>query len=74
MMYMTVILITVGALGMVGRCYRKKTGGIVNQMKGRHHTDQNIVKIGENTEKSPGNLSRLTVIQTPVNAPYLILV
>ncbi len=32
-------------------------------------TNYNIVKIDQNTEKSPGNLRRLAVTQTPVKKP-----
>ena len=30
----------------------------------QEHPDYGIVKIGQNTEKSPGNLKRLAVFQT----------
>ena len=34
-------------------------------MSGDHQND-NIIKISQDTEKSPGNLRRLTITQTPV--------
>ena len=43
----------------------KKTGGIENPRKKRDHLDHSIAKIGQNTEKSPGDLKRLAVTQTP---------
>ena len=36
-----------------------------NQRTSRDHPDDNITKIGQNTEKSPGDLRRLPVTQTP---------
>ena len=42
-----------------------ETGGIGNQRKNRDHLDYSIVEIGQNTEKSPGDLRRLAVTQTP---------
>ena len=44
----------------------KKIGVSGNQWKIRDHTDHSIVKIGQNTAKSPGNLRRLAVTQNPV--------
>ena len=38
------------------------------------HTNDNIGKIDQNTEKNPGDLSRLDVTQTPVEDPQLALV
>ena len=39
-----------------GRLGNKKTSG--------DHPDYSIIKIGQNTEKSPGNLKRLALTQT----------
>ena len=33
----------------------KETGGVGNQMKNQDHTEHNIVEIGWNTQKSPGD-------------------
>ena len=38
------------------------------------YPNYSIIKISQNTEKSPGNLRRLAVIQTPVKAYQLMLV
>ena len=38
------------------------------------HLDYNIVKIGQNTKKGPGDLRRLAVTQTPVRNHQLTLV
>ena len=44
----------------------RKTGGIGNYRKNRNHTDYSISEIVHNTEKSPGDLRRLAVTQTPM--------
>ena len=38
------------------------------------HSKFNIVEIGQNTEKSPGDLRRLAVTQTPMKNYRLMLV
>ena len=43
-----------------------RTGGLVNKKTSRDHPNYSISEIGQNTEKSPGNLKRLTVTQTLV--------
>ena len=43
----------------------KKDMNIVNQ-KNRDYQDHRIVELGQNTERSPGDLSKLAVIQTSV--------
>ena len=43
----------------------KETGGLRNQMTSGDHPKSSIIKIGQNT-KSPGNVRRLTITQTPV--------
>ena len=37
-----------------------------NKRTTEDHLNYNIVEIGQNTEKSPGDLRRLTIIPTPV--------
>ena len=49
----------------------RRTGN--KNMSGDHPNDS-IVKIGQNTEKSPGDLRRLAVTQTPVKDHQLMLV
>ena len=44
----------------------KKTGGIWNQSKNQDHPDDCIFTISKSTEKSPGNLKKIAVIQTLV--------
>ena len=60
-MSVTVIPIVFGALGTVPEGLRKKTGGIGSQRKNRNDPDCCIVEMGQNTEKSPGDLRRLNV-------------
>ena len=50
--------------GMVPKIWKKLEE--LEITKNRHHPDPSIVKIGQNTEKSPGDLGRLAVTQTPV--------
>ena len=44
----------------------KETGKIGRQGKNRDYPDYRTVGIGQNTEKSPENLSRLAVTHPPV--------
>ena len=43
----------------------RKTGVFEDQRKKLDHQDYRIVKIGQNTENSPGDLTRLAVSQIP---------
>ena len=43
-----------------------RTGGLGNNRMSRDHPNDRIIKIDQNTEKSPGDLRRLAVIQTSV--------
>ena len=47
----------------------KGTGRLRNERTGENHPDYSIIKIGQNTEKSPGDLRRLAVTQTSVKKP-----
>ena len=42
------------------------TGGLGNKMTNGDYPNNSIIKIDQNTEKSPGDLKRLAVTQTPV--------
>ena len=44
----------------------KGTGGLGNQRTSRDHPDYSIIKIGQNTQKSPGDFMRLGFIETSV--------
>ena len=43
-------------------------------MTSGNHLNYSIVEIDQNTEKSPGDLERLAVTQTPVENSQLMLV
>ena len=42
------------------------TGGFENKRTREDHPNYSIIKISQNTEKSPADLRRLAVIQTPM--------
>ena len=52
---------------------RRCTGTTGSQRKKRNHPHCSIVKIGQNTDKSPGDRRRLPVFQTPVKDHHLAL-
>ena len=45
-----------------------RTGWVGNNRMSGDHPNNNIILIGQNTEKSHGDLRRLIVFQTPANA------
>ena len=49
-------------------------GGFGNKRTSGHHSDYSIVEIGQNTEKSPGDLRRLAVTQNSVENHQLTLI
>ena len=48
------------------RTILKGAGRVGNRRTSRNHPNDGIVKVGQNTEKSPGDLRRLEVTQIPV--------
>ena len=64
-MKVTIIPILIGAFGTVTKGLLKGLKDL--ELRGRMETKYNIIENGQNTEKSPGDLRRLAVIQTPVN-------
>ena len=52
----------------------KRTERFGNNGTGGNCPNYSIVEIGQNTEKSPGDLRRLTVSQTPVKSYQLKLI
>ena len=52
----------------------KGTGWLVNKRTSRDHPNYRIIKIGQNTEKSPRDLRRLAVTQIPLRNQQLTLV
>ena len=67
-MKMTIITIVIGALGTVTQelIHGLKDLEIRGRLKTISIVDIGIIEIGQNTEKSPGELMRLVVTQTPV--------
>ena len=70
----TMISIVIGALGTFTLKIDTGTGGFRNKRTSGDHPNYSIIKIGQNTEKSPGDLKRLPVTKTPVRNHWLILV
>ena len=54
------------AFGKHPQRLRKSTGRLRNQRTNGDDPNYSIINIGQNTEKSPGDLRRLAVAQTPV--------
>ncbi len=69
---MTIIPIVIGAFGTVTKILLKGLGDL--EVRGQVETIQTfIIENGQNTEKSPGDLKRLAVTQTPVKDHQLTL-
>ena len=51
----------------------KGTGGLVSWRPSGDHPNYSITENGKNTEKSPGDLRRLVVTETPVKYHLLTL-
>ena len=64
-MKVTVITI-IGAFGTVSEGLYTGTGRLGNKRTNGDHPNCSIIKIGQNTEKSPGDLRRLAVTQSLV--------
>ena len=50
------------------------TGELGNKRTNGYQPNDNIIKIGPNTENSPEDLRKIAVTQTPVRNPQLTLV
>ena len=50
-----------------------RTGGLINNGTSGDHLNCSIIEIGQNTEKSPGDLWRHAVTQIPVKDYQLTL-
>ena len=51
-----------------------ETGELGNKRTSGDHPKDNIIKMGQDTEKSPGDLRRLALTQTPVEDHQLIII
>ena len=69
-MQVTIIPIVFGAFGTVTKGLLK---GLEDLEVGGDHPNDSIIENGQNTEKSPGDLRRLAVTQTPVKNHHLTL-
>ena len=72
-MKVTIVPIMIGALGTITKGIIKKPGGLGSWRTGRDYPNDSITENSQNTEKSPGDLRRLAVTQTPVRNHQLIL-
>ena len=70
---MTIIPIVIGAFGTVTKGLLKGLEDFGSWRPSGDHPNQSIIENGENTEKSPGDLRRLAVTQTPVKDHQLTL-
>ena len=52
----------------------KEIRRLKNQRTTRDHSEYGIIKLSQNTEKSPGHLRKLAVSQTPIKYHQLTLV
>ena len=50
------------------------TGRLENKRRNRDHSDYSIIKITQNSEKSPGDLRILATARTPVGNHQLMMV
>ena len=56
------------------RYRQQRTGGFGNKRTSEDHLNYYIIEIGQNTEKSLGDLKRLAITQTPVEDHHLMLI
>ena len=68
-MKMTILSIVIGAFGTI----TKGTGGLGRWRTSGDHPNYSIIENVQDTEKSPGNLKRLVVTQTPMKDHQLKL-
>ena len=78
-MKVTIIPIMIGAFGSYQRLIKetnpaeKETGRLGGRRTSKDHPNYNIIENGQDTEKSPEDLRRLVVTQTPVKDNQLKL-
>ena len=73
-MKVTIIPIVIGALSTVTKGLVQGLEDLENKTTSRDHPNYCSIEISQNTEKSPGDLMRLVVAQTPVRNYQLTLV
>ena len=72
-MKVTIIPIVIGALGTVTKWIVKGPRRFGSWLPSGDHPNNSIIENGQNTEKSPGDLRRLAVTQSPVKDHQLTL-
>ena len=65
-MKVTIVPIVIGALGTVTKGLLKDLGRFGSWRTCEDFPNDSIIENGQNTEKSPGDLRRVAVTQTPV--------
>ena len=68
----TMIQIIIGLFGTIPKAL-VETRRVKNQRMSREHPNFSIVKIGQNTEKCPGDLRRLTVTHSSENYQLMLV-
>ena len=68
-----IIPIVIAAFGTVTKGLLKGSGGLGGWRTSGDHSNYYIIENSQNTEKSPGDLRRLAVTQTPVKDHQLTL-
>ena len=72
-MKVTITPIVIGAFGTVTKGLLKGQEDLEIRGRVKNHPNNYIIENCQNTEKSPGDLSRLAVTQTPVENHQLTL-
>ena len=73
-MKVTIILILIGAIGTVTKGLIKGLEDLEKNRTSGDHPNYYTIEIGQNTEKSPGDLRRLAVTQTPMKDSQGIII
>ena len=71
---MTVIPLVVGPFGTVPEGLKKRLEELKISKKNRNHQYYSIAEKGQNTDKSPGDLRKITITQIPLKDQQLKLV
>ena len=72
-MKVTYTPIVIGALSTLTQKIGKRTRRLRNKRTSGDHPNYNVIDIGQYTKKSPGDLRRLAVTQTPVKIHQVTL-
>ena len=72
-MKVMIIPIVICVFGTITKGLLKRPGGFGSWRTGRDYPNDSIIENGQNTKKSPGDLRRLAVTQTPVKNYQLTL-